>query len=202
MATQIDNEALTAEDDSTKILNNLRSQGFEVAGLKEVDDEGKRGADIMVTLHHALGERTWTGPLYMTTGEGGANSLLKYRFSAEGVRLNGLDPKWVNKRVWYADKQKRTDDITSELRCPLSAHQSDEDKAAVRAKGFQPQCRVGKTDVTFATPDRVAFHVEKRHPRYLAANKDMEEKAERLANSDMQRTMMEAILKLAETKAK
>jgi hypothetical protein len=192
-----------ADDDAQKILSQLASQGMQIGNLKEMpaDDGTVRGADVYVTLHHAFGKRAWRGPAYMASGEGGANSLLKYRFSSEEVRLNSYDPKWIGKRVWYADKQPVSDPVDTELRCPLSAHNPDDIQAAVRASGFVANCRRGKSDVIFETQDKVDFHVEKRHPRYKVAAERAEERTRAQEQSEFNKRMMETMAALVEREA-
>jgi len=194
-APVVDTVSLEADEESARLLSDIKAAGLNVSGLSEISDDGtKLGADIIVPLYHAFNGRVWQGPLYMTTGEGGAMSLLKYRFSAEDVRLNGLDPKWTGKRVWYVDPQPMTGE-EGRILCRFSVNLPADRKELLVEQGFSALCR---KDVKFNTQAQEDYHVQKRHPRYYAfmKTKKVEDAAESAARS--QATQTEALIALVE----
>lgn len=193
IAPTVDVVSLEADEDSAKILADVQAAGLQVSGLSEVSEDGSKvGADIMVTLHHAFDGRTWVGPLYMTTGEGGAMSLLKYRFTPEQVRLNGLDPKWVGKRVWYADPQPVSDN-EGRILCRFSVKQPEANKEYLRNSGFDVFCR---KEVTFNTEAQEDYHVQKRHPRWYEFMKTKRAEMAASESAKAQTAQTEALIAL------
>lgn len=199
VAPTVDTVSLDADEESARILADVRAAGLQVSGLSEISDDGNKvGADINVTLYHAFDGRTWSGPLYMTTGEGGAMSLLKYRFTPEQVRLNGLDPKWTGKRVWYADPQP-VQGHDGRILCRFSVKQPKEQIEFLQASGFDVFCR---KDVTFNTEAQEDYHVQKRHPRWYDFMKTKKAEKNAADSANAQAASTEALVKLIETLTK
>lgn len=195
IAPTVDTVSLEADEESARLLADVKAAGLTMTGLQEVSDDGsKLGADIMISLYHAFDGRVWRGPLYMTTGEGGAMSLLKYRFDAEQVRLNQLDPKWIGKRVWYVDPQP-VEGEEGRILCRFSVDLPDDRKKALQEQGFTALCR---KDARFNTQAQEDFHVQKRHPRYYEymKTKNAEDNSRRAIETQAAQT--EALIALVE----
>lgn len=186
-----DTVSIDADDDSAKMLAEVKAAGLEVGALKEEGE--KMGADIRVKAYHAFNGQVWEGPLYMTTGEGGSMSIFKYKFTQGQIDLNPeIDPKWLGKRVWYADPQP-VQHSDGKLMCRYSVDLPAEQKAQLQSDGFYAFCR---NDARFRTPADEEYHVEKRHPKWFKNAAEREKKVAALEAAADAKTTREALVAL------
>lgn len=155
----LDQVSLDADEDIQSLLSELKGD-LSVTNLAEQGD--KKGADVMVKMYHAFDGREWEGPLYMVSGEGGAMSLAKYRFTADQVAAAGADPKWIGKQVWYT-KPQPVERPQGNILCRFHVNQPDDVKADLAAQGLNAFCRHKTGFLTNAAED---FHTQRRHPRW------------------------------------
>ena len=189
----VDTVMLEADEESAKMLRELGSD-VSVSPLSEISDGGKKlGADVRVKAYHAFQGREWEGPLYMTTGEGGAMSIFKYTFSADQIKAAGADPKWIGKRVWHADPQP-SEIVTGRVPCRFSAvHLSDPEKAALEADGFRAFCQNKTMFLTEAAEDA---HAKKRHPKWYDFMEKKHTKAAADKTASSQEVLTTALLEM------
>ena len=148
--------AMSAENEFETLSQSLKSEGMAASPLKAMNNN----ADTMVPVYHAITNYSHSVPYYMVDTNDGA-SLLKRTFTNEDVRLNQLDPKWANKRVWYLTEQP-TEEKIGDFFCTFSANQPKEKQEEIRTQGFQCDCR---KVVTFNTRYDMENHRRLRHPR-------------------------------------
>lgn len=186
---------IEADVEAAAILADVKAAGLDVGKLAETDPD-KQGAFIDVTLYHAITGVPWTGPLYMTTGEGGANSLLKYRFNdrvaLEAMKVNPAD--WLGKQVWRREPQASVFPEGS-IRCRFSIHQDDETKANIKALGFYSFC---SKDVLFQTESEENSHVVKRHPKFHSFEDTKRKALDAQEAKEASRAQTAALLAMAE----
>lgn len=189
----LDTETLGADEASAAVLAEARAAGLEVGALTETG-EHKVGADYQVSIFHAFDGREHKVPLYMTTGEGGAMSVFKYKFSREQIEAVGADPKWIGKRVWYHEPQTVERPIGHVL-CRFSLLQPEEHKAIIEAKGFMLFCQNETKFITEAAED---LHVKRRHPKWYEFMAKKDERIRQDKAADSQETTNKALLAMIE----
>ena len=165
---------------------------ISTTNLAEMGD--KKGADVKVSLYHAFDGRTWEGPLYMATGEGGAMSLLKYRFSKDQVEAAGADPKWIGKRVWHSEPQP-VEAMVGNVLCRFSVRLPEGEKKALEVQGFRAFCQNPHTFLTEAAED---LHARKRHPQWYAFQEKKVAATTAAKNASSQEAQTAALIALVE----
>lgn len=191
----VDQETLSAEDEMASLLKEF-GKDLDVGKLGETGD--KKGADIIVSLYHAIDGHEWRGPLYMTTGEGGALSLLKYRFTPDQVQAMSAGPEWVGKRVWFNERQKSSIPV-GKVMCRFHVGQTEERKAEAREQGIEPFCRHKTSFLTEYAEDR---HVMKRHPqtyKYLTSRSEQDQRTSAKTQAEALSAQTQALLAIAES---
>jgi aromatic ring-cleaving dioxygenase len=177
--------AVSASADAEQLRAQIVGEGF---GVTDVEAKNNN-ADKYVTLYHAYNGKVRSRiPFYMVdTREG--TSLLFRTFTADDIKNDNADPKWVGQRVWHI-KPQPTEDIVGKFNCPFSADADEATKAEMNERGFRCDCRKA---VTFATRDEADRHVEKRHPRRYRILKEQIEKEEQRARDDSLATVLNAL---------
>lgn len=180
----IDQESIDTDQEMADLLSSLKGD-MTVNPLAEVGD--KKGADVLVECYHAFDGRAQKFPAYMVTGEGGAMSVLKYRFTADQVTAAGADPKWIGKQVWHT-KPQPSELPQGRVMCRFHVNQTPEQKAAVEAQGLNLFCRHKTSFLTAAAEDK---HARLRHRNYYGYQNT------RNASEDRQATQAQTALLLA-----